>query len=212
MWKELGWIARLARQVWSSLTRRNQLALAGAMALMPLAGFLANVPAIMLGRLVDRTLTARANNMTAAAPYLTWIAAALIAREALTILRKYLVENTATGAYKAKTVQAVTHLLRLDLQAFGPEQRAGGIQGRMQRSLEGFIRLIKLCFLELLPAVVTAICALAVVALRNPALMGLMAAVVPLGLIIALLQVKAQKVIKSPVQTAAEREERRLKR
>src|SRR5207253_10186595 len=63
----------------------------------------------------------------------------------------------------------------LDLHSFGPEQRVGSVQGRMHRSIEGFVKLIKLSFLDLLPASVTAICALAVVASRNRPLTALMA-------------------------------------
>jgi ATP-binding cassette, subfamily B, bacterial len=204
MWTELRWIISLTRQVWNSLTRVNRLGLMSAMLLMPIAGFLTNVPAVLLGRLVDKMLHGGSRDVMAAAPFVGWIAVALLFREALTILRKYLVENTGTRVYKSKTVQVMTHLLRLDLHAFGPEQRVGGVQGRMQRSLEGFVKLIKLSFLDLLPAVVTAICALAVVALRNPALMALMAAVIPIGLTIALLQIKAQKGIRIDLLRAKE--------
>jgi ATP-binding cassette, subfamily B, bacterial len=204
MLTELKWIMQVAHRVWSGLALRHKLRLACAMALMPFTGFLANAPAILLGRLVDGMLGPGAKDVMTAAPFVGWLALALVIREALTILRKYLVENTCTAAYKAKTVEAVAHILRLDLHSFGPEQRVGGVQGRMQRSVEGYVRLIKLCFLDLLPAVITAACALAVVASRNPMLMVLMAAVIPAGLAIALLQVKAQKGIRIALLRAKE--------
>ena len=196
MWNELRWIARAVHQVWNHLPRRDRVGLIVALFLMPVGGFLTNAPAILLGRLVDKMLRGLATNISTTAPFIAWIAVAIIIREALAILRKYLVENTSTHVQKSKTVQVVEHLLRLDLHSFGPEQRVGSVQGRMHRSIEGFVKVIKLSFLDLLPASVTAICALAVVASRNRPLTALMAAVIPAGLIIALLQVKTQKGIR----------------
>ncbi len=197
MWTELWLILKTWRRVWNSVHSSDRLALMFAVLLMPVTGILSNLPAILLGRLVDKTLHSPPDQaFVSVLPFLLGITGALVVREVLSVARKYVVENACTLLHKAKTLQLISHLLRLDFGCFRAEERVGGIKGRMYRSIEGFIRLIKLGFLDLLPAAVTASCALVVVFLRNPALAGVMALVVPFGAAIVLLQIKTQKGIR----------------
>src|SRR5271157_2867761 len=204
MWHEIVWITMIARKVWLGLGRREKIGLWLALLLMPVGGLLMNIPAIVVGHLVDYMLTSASKDFQKTVPYIVAIAAVIVCREVIAVVRKYLVENTCTRIQKLKTVDAMAHLLRVDLTAFGPEQRVGSIQGRMYRSIEGFVKVIKLCFLDFLPAVITAACALGVVFYRNQMLALIMGSVIPTGLALALLQMKTQKGIRIAVLRAKE--------
>jgi len=204
LWNEILQIMRISLRVTKALERKNKLALLFAMALMPVAGSLTNLPAVLLGKLVDRMLSSPTKDLMVALPTIGVIAAAILGREALTVARKYIVENTCTHLQKLKTVEAVRHLLRLNLISMGPNQRAGSLQSRMNRSIEGYVKLLKLSFLDLMPAMFTAICALYVVGLRNPWLALVMASVMPIGMVITLFQMKTQRGIRVDLLRARE--------
>jgi ATP-binding cassette subfamily B protein len=204
LWNEILQIMRICLRVIQALGRRDKLALLFAMALMPVAGGLTNLPAVLLGKLVDHMLSTSTRDLMVALPTIGVIAAAILGREALAVARKYIVENTCTRLQKLKTVEAVGHLLRLNLVSMGPNQRAGSLQGRMHRSIEGYVKLLKLSFLDLMPAMFTAICALCVVGLRNPWLASLMASVMPIGMVITLCQMKTQRGIRVDLLRAKE--------
>src|SRR3989344_3051368 len=79
--------------------------------LMLIAGVLTNLPALILGRLVDKVVSTTSFQFNLAVPFIGLIIVIIIIREALTIVRKYLVENIATQAEKKQTVAVINHLL-----------------------------------------------------------------------------------------------------
>ena len=66
------------------------------------------------------------------------------------------------------------------------------------------MKLLKLSFLDLMPAMFTAICALCVVGLRNLWLAAVMASVMPIGMVITLFQMKTQRGIRVDLLRAKE--------
>ena len=122
--------------------------------LMLITGILTNLPAVILGKLVDR-LVGKNIQFMIALPFIGIIILIIIIREALTILRKYLVENIATQTEKKQTVMVINHLLKTDI-SFLNEQQIGSLHGRIFRSIQGLIQVIKLVFLEFFPTLFTA--------------------------------------------------------
>ena len=204
MLNEIRELAEIVRWVVRGLARSQKMMLLLAMLLMLVTATLSNLPAILLGGMIDRMLGTANRSLGVALPTILWILAAIVGRETLNVLRKYIVENTCTQVYKSKSVDAVTHLLRLDILAAGPNQRAGSIQGRMYRSIEGYVKLLKLAFLDLLPALFTGTCALYLVAARNPLLASIMACVIPAGVALTLFQMKTQRGIRVELLRAKE--------
>lgn len=196
MWGELRAIIMMAARAWGILGRGQRWALRCAVAIMVLTGTLTSVPPVILGHLVDTVVQARTLEFFAALPFLLVIIGAIVAREAIQVLRKYLVENTCTKVAKEKTVDVMAHVLRLDLQCFGPDMPVGALYGRIQRSLAGFVKMLKLCFLDFFPAGVTALCVFVTVLLKNPVMAITMGLVIPCGLSIVLRQVSTQKGIR----------------
>lgn len=184
-----------AKRVWWLLEPQRRKALIGALALMLVTGALANAPAVVLGRLLDRLIGAEESSFSVALPYLAVIMGCIFLREAIQIGRKYLVENTATRILKEITVRSVHHLLRLDLQFFS-EHLTGSLHGRLNRSLEGFVKMLKLSFLDFFPSAFVAVFALGIAFVKAPLLGLVMLLVVPIGFIIVLKQVASQKGIR----------------
>ncbi len=166
-----------------------------AIVLMAGAGVLSTVPAVVIGRLVDDMLAAEYRSFTPAIPYFMAILAAILFKELLTVFRKWLVEDNCTRLQQKQTVTLVSHLLRLDLTFFA-DQRVGSLNGRIQRSIEGLIRLVKLAFIEFFPAVFAALCAYIVAINKQPIIGATMAVGVLVGIIIILWQVSSQRGIR----------------
>jgi ATP-binding cassette subfamily B protein len=135
--------------------------------------------------------------------YLACIAAAYILREGLGVLRKYLVENTCTRIEKETTVSLVSHLLKVDLTTLSRE-RVGALHGRIHRSIEGFVRFIKLWYMDFYPAIFTAGFALAAALVKQPWVALLMAGVIPASMFITARQLISQKGIRVDLMRSRE--------
>lgn len=177
------------------MEKTEKTALAAASALMLIAGILTNLPAVILGRLVDALVGLDEVHFHSAIPFLLLIVLAILAREVLTIVRKYLVENVATQTEKKQTVAAVDHLLKTDLAILASEQ-IGSLHGRIFRSIQGLVRIIKLGFLDFLPAFFSAAAAIAIALLQKPLLASVMILVIPTGLFIIVKQLSSQRGIR----------------
>lgn len=193
--QELRQIARTVRRVYRHLGARHRGRLAAALGLMLGVGVLTSAPPMLLGILVDRYVKETGLPFSAAGPYLGAIVLVVLLREALQVARKYLVEDTCTRVEKETRVALVDHVLHLDL-AFFTAWMAGGLNGRMSRSIDGFVRLIKLAFLDFLPSSIIAVTALVAVYMKNPIIGAAVTPVVPLGLWIVLRQIRTQKGIR----------------
>jgi ATP-binding cassette subfamily B protein len=205
MWDEFKSIFRTASQVWRLLARRQRLSLSFALAIMLVTGALSSFPPVILGRLVDRMLSKAASpSLSGASNYLLLLIGAVLVREALQVLRKYLVENAITQVEKKTLVEVIARMLRVDLNFFGPDMKIGALHGRMHRSIEGLVRMLKLSFLDFFPAAVTALCALVVVSTKNPLLAVAMGSVIPFAFFIVLAQLSTQKGIRIDLLRAKE--------
>ncbi|MFA5076768.1 MAG: ABC transporter ATP-binding protein [Patescibacteria group bacterium] len=163
--------------------------------IMIVTGILTNLPAVILGQLVDKLITTTAIKFSYALPFIISIIIIILIREALTVLRKYLVENVATQAEKKQTVNVISHLLKTELASIN-QQQIGSLHGRIFRSIQGLVKIIKLGFLDFFPIFFSALAALAIAFYRKPLLAGIMILVVPAGLLIIIKQISSQKGIR----------------
>lgn len=171
--------------------------------LMMTAGALTNIPAIVLGYMVDYLVSDRQVIFKDAIPYIILIILAILVREGITVLRKYTVENACTHIAKSKKVELIEHLLKVDLTQLNG-MMAGSLQGRITRSLDGFIRLLKLAFLDFFPIFFTALAALAFAFVKNWIIGLTMILVIPSGFLLILWQVSSQKGIRIDLLRANE--------
>lgn len=184
-----------ARRVAVLFTRYQVRVLCVAIFLMLFTGALTTVPALVVGALVDDMLAGTYATIAPAIPYLGGMLIVVVIRELLTVVRKWVVEDTCTRIQKHQTENLVGHLLQVDLSYFSSSQ-IGALNGRIHRSIEGLIRLVKLGFLDFLPASLAASFALLVGLSRDPLIGLAMLGSVACGIAIILWQVASQRGIR----------------
>lgn len=178
------------------LHKNEKVSLIFATIVMLITGFLTNLPAVILGRFVDRIIGLEKPTFSIAVPFLIWIVIIILTKEALTVIRKYLVENVATQTEKKQTVAIIDRLLRTDIGQFINKHQIGALHGKIFRSIDGLIRLLKLGFLDFFPTFFSAIAALAIAFYQKPLLASFMILVIPAGLFIVIKQISSQKGIR----------------
>jgi ATP-binding cassette subfamily B protein len=196
MFKETREIFSGFKGVSSLLEKKEKRALWFAAILMLIAGFLINLPAVILGRFVDRIIDFPNPTFSIAIPFLILIVIIIFSKEILTVIRKYLIENVATQTEKKQTVKVIDHLLKTDINKFIHKYQIGALHGRIFRSIQGLIKLLKLGFLDFFPTFFSAIGALAIAFYQKPLLATFMILVIPSGLFIVFRQIASQKGIR----------------
>jgi ATP-binding cassette subfamily B protein len=207
--RELLATLRCAREVWRLVPPRRRWALAAAALVMALTSACQVAIPLALGRLIDQAQDGLARRLPQAelhrliACNLALLAGAYLLREALHIARRYLVDSTCLHLEKETAVRLVSHLLQIDLAAL-THQRVGALHGRIHRGIDGFVRFLRLAFLDFFPAVLTGLLALTTVVLKQPSLGVVMAGVIPLALSLTVWQLLSQKGVRLALMRSRE--------
>jgi len=168
---------------------------ASAVALVAITGegFLATQPAVFLGEIVDTI--GNLGHGGDAWPLFTLIAASLVGKELCTISRKYIVERQATALQKGAFLEQSKHLLSVRVDAL-QDRRVGDLAVRLDKSVEGLIKLTKVTFMEGIPNLTTALFALSLACNAHWAIGAAMVGAVSAGAGVTALQVNSQKGIR----------------
>lgn len=119
-----------------------------------------------------------------------------VTNEIIKVIRRLLVEDTSTRFEKEARTKAISSLLHAPLDYF-KENMTGNIHGKLNRSLEGTTKLLKLMFMDFAPAVFNGIAAVIVIFSKLPLLLALMMLlVIPIGIIIVFRQITTQRGIR----------------
>ncbi len=200
---------RCAREVWRLVPIRRRWSLAAAALVMALASSCQVAIPLALGRLIDQAQDGLARCLPRAdlhrliACNLALLAGAYVLRECLNVARRYLVDSTCLRLEKDTAVRLVSHLLRIDLAAL-THQRVGALHGRIHRGIDGFVRFLRLAFLDFFPAICTGVLALATVIVKQPPLGVVMAGVAPLALFLTAWQLASQKGVRLALMRSRE--------
>ncbi len=194
--KELKEIMTGIKRSVSLLSSREKKSLAVATILILISGVLNNLPAVILGRLVDKIAGLSPIPFGLITPFLLLIIAIILIKEGLNVIWKYLIENIATQVDKEQTVTVIDRLLKTDIGGFLQKQAIGAIHGRVFRSIQGLILILKLTFREFAPLFFSALAAIAIAFYQKPPIATVMILVIPTGLFIIIKQVSSQKGIR----------------
>ena len=201
IWRELRQISRRGRLVWRLVPNRHRWSLGGALLIMCLASGGNTAVAVLLGRLVDSVDPAgheglsRSEVLRGAAFYLGLIGVSYLVRESMNVLRRYLVENTCTRVNRDMCVRLIAHLMKVDLSTLAQDQ-VGALYGRITRSADGFVRFLRISFLDFVPALLTGVFALSAALSKQPWVALAMLGVVPVSLSLTIWQLITQKGIR----------------
>ena len=164
---------------------------------MGVSALLSQILPLAVGYLTDDVLAGGADVAFArAVPVLLVILVTSVVNETIKVVRRLLVENAATQAEKNARALAAESLLRAPMYYFR-QNMTGNIHGRLNRSIEGVSKLIKLLSMDFAPAVFNGVAAIVVIFVKLPPLVALMIVLVlPVGTAIVLRQIHTQKGIR----------------
>ena len=149
-----------------------------------------------IGWLTDDILTQSQLNFINVIPVLVLILVVTVANELIKILRRIMVEDTATKTEKKARGIVISSLLKAPLSYF-KENMTGNIHGRLNRCLEGTVKLEKLLFMDFAPAIFNSLAAIIVILTTLPVFLGLpMLLVIPIGTAIVFRQISTQRGIR----------------
>jgi ATP-binding cassette subfamily B protein len=198
---EIRLIVRRGRQVWRLVPRRHKFGLGVAAGIMAVTSACNTAVALLLGTLVNSVKNAVESGLSHAAVYtiagevLATIGFVYLLREALHVVRRYLVENSCTRINRDMCVRVVNHLMKVNLASL-TKDKVGSLHGRIYRSVEGFVRFLRLSFLDFVPAILTGLFALGAALYKQPVLGIIMIGVIPSAVFLTIRQLISQKGVR----------------
>ncbi len=188
------------RKIWKSifalLPRKQKSGFFLILLILAVSAVLSQLTPLAIGYLTDHVLAGQNASFASVAPILVAILVVNIINELIKVARRLIVEDTATQAEKTARQRAALSLLMAPLSYFRAHM-TGNIHGRLNRSLEGTVKLIKLMFMDFAPAVTTGLAAVVTIFTQLPVSVAcLVVLVIPVGTFIVLRQIGTQKGIR----------------
>ena len=164
--------------------------------IMIVSAGLAQLTPKAIGWLTDDILVEKQVDFIRVIPFLIFILVVNVVNEVIKILRRVMVEDTATRTEKKARGIVINSLLKAPLSYFR-ENMTGNIHGRLNRCLEGTVKLEKLLFMDFAPAIFNSIAAIITIFITLPISLALpMLLVIPIGIAIVFRQISTQKGIR----------------
>ena len=189
-------LIKVLKKIYKLLDTKQKLRFILIIIIMIVSATLAQMTPKAIGWLTDDILTKNEISFNRVIPFLVFILIVNVANEVIKIFRRVLVEDTATRTEKKARGMVIKSLLMAPLSYFR-KNMTGNIHGRLNRCLDGTIKLEKLLFMDFAPAIFNAIAAIITIFLTLPITLAMpMLLVIPIGVFIVLKQIKSQKGIR----------------
>ena len=177
--------------VYKPLNRKCKLTLFVALLMILVGAFIPSLIPKYIGNIIDNVIT----DKNLAYTTIGFVAVLFLFDILAEIGRRYLIEKTATKEQKELTIKASNWLIHLDINWLNA-QRSGGLNARIQRSVEGAIKLLKLVTMDFLPNILQMLFAVCVAFIVNTYIGFVLIIVIFIGLFIVANQIKSQKGIR----------------
>ena len=189
-------LLRVLKKIYKLLDRRQKFRFIIIIFIMIVSAVLAQMTPKAIGWLTDDILSKESISFEKVIPFLIFILVVNVVNEIIKIVRRVLVEDTATRTEKKARGIVIKSLLMAPLSYFR-KNMTGNIHGRLNRCLEGTIKLEKLLFMDFAPAIFNSVAAIIIIFMTLPVILALpMMLVIPIGVFIVLKQIKSQKGIR----------------
>ena len=189
-------LIKVLKKIYKLLDTKQKLRFILIIIIMIVSAALAQMTPKAIGWLTDDILTKNEISFNKVIPFLVFILIVNVTNEVIKIFRRVLVEDTATRTEKKARGMVIKSLLMAPLSYFR-KNMTGNIHGRLNRCLDGTIKLEKLLFMDFAPAIFNAIAAIITIFLTLPITLAMpMLLVIPIGVFIVLKQIKSQKGIR----------------
>ncbi|WP_411335787.1 ABC transporter ATP-binding protein [Ruminococcus gauvreauii] len=184
------------KKLYNLLDFRQKLNFVFILIIMILSAGLAQITPKAIGWLTDDIFLQEQISFDKIVPILLIILVANIINQLIIILRRIMVEDTATQTEKKARGIVISSLLKASLKYF-KNNMTGNIHGRLNRCLEGTVKLEKLIFMDFAPAIFNSIAAIIVIFVTLPVYLTLLTLlVIPIGIAIVFRQISTQKGIR----------------
>ena len=189
-------LIKVLKKIYKLLDTKQKLRFILIIIIMIVSAALAQMTPKAIGWLTDDILTKNEISFNKVIPFLVFILIVNVVNEVIKIFRRVLVEDTATRTEKKARGMVIKSLLMAPLSYFR-KNMTGNIHGRLNRCLDGTIKLEKLLFMDFAPAIFNAVAAIITIFLTLPITLAMpMLLVIPIGVFIVLKQIKSQKGIR----------------
>lgn len=194
--KETKGLRQILRKIYQLLDFRQKRNFVFIIIIMIVSAGLTQLTPKAVGQLTDDILVGDQVDFFRVIPFLIFILIVNVANELIKILRRVMVEDTATRTEKKARGIVIQSLLKAPLSYF-KKNMTGNIHGRLNRCLEGTVKLEKLLFMDFAPAIFNSIAAIVVIFTTLPAILALpMLLVIPIGTAIVFRQISTQRGIR----------------
>lgn len=204
---DVGSVWSRRKQVWRLVSRADKLGFGLGVLISAVIAAVETGIAVLIGYFFDRVISFTGRPVYEWTRFVIYalvaLAVAYILKESLQLLRRWVISRTNARIERNMTVRLVGHLLKVDLGALARE-RVGSLHGRITRSVEGFVKFLRVTFSDFLPAVLTATFALVAAIVQEWRVGLVMLCVVPISVFITIWQVRSQKGIRASLLKAKE--------
>lgn len=189
-------LINVLKKIYKLLDTKQKLRFLLIILIMIISAILAQLTPKAIGWLTDDILTKSEISFSKVIPFLIFILIVNVVNEVIKIRRRVLVEDTATRTEKKARGIVIKSLLMAPLSYFR-KNMTGNIHGRLNRCLDGTIKLEKLLFMDFAPAIFNGVAAIITIFITLPISLALpMLLVIPIGVAIVLKQIHSQKGIR----------------
>nr|WP_317413887.1 ABC transporter ATP-binding protein [uncultured Solibaculum sp.] len=189
-------IFQLLRNVFGLLQKKQKWGFLLVLLILAVSAVLSQFTPLAIGQLTDHILDQPGFSFGSILPFLIFILVVNVVNQLIQIVRRLIVEDTATRAEKTARQKAVQSLLSAPMSYFR-QNMTGNIHGRLNRSLDGITKLVKLVFMDFAPSIATSIAAIVVIFSQLPVMIALLIVlVIPVGSLIVFRQISTQKGIR----------------
>ena len=189
-------LSMVLKKIYKLLDKKQKIRFIIIIMIMIISATLAQMTPKAIGWLTDDILSKESISFEKVIPFLIFILIVNVVNEIIKIVRRVLVEDTATRTEKKARGMVIRSLLMAPLSYFR-KNMTGNIHGRLNRCLDGTIKLEKLLFMDFAPAIFNSIAAIITIFITLPIALALpMMLVIPIGIFIVLKQIKSQKGIR----------------
>lgn len=185
-----------SEKIYALLPKRQKSGFVLILLILGVSAVLSQLTPLAVGYLTDHVLAGENASFASVVPILVAILIVNVVNELIKVARRLIVEDTATQAEKIARQRAALSLLLAPLSYFRSHMTSN-IHGRLNRSLEGTVKLIKLMFMDFAPAVFMGLAAVVTIFTQLPVSVAcLVILVIPVGTFIVFRQIGTQKGIR----------------
>jgi len=189
-------LLNVLKKIYRLLDKKQKIKFFIIILIMIVSAWLTQMTPKAIGWLTDDILVQNEISFIKVVPFLILILFVNVINEIIKIIRRIMVEDTATSTEKKARGLIIKSLLMAPLSYFR-KNMTGNIHGRLNRCLDGTIKLEKLLFMDFAPAIFNSIAAIITIFLTLPSILALpMLLVIPIGVFIVFKQINSQRGIR----------------